>query len=98
MGNARRTGIVTAESFRSPSCRAMVPRGDSSTGFLLSGLVRRFGATRSPHAPFCVIRRVKLAQAFEVFEEIVGAGLEGSIDARRFDPEHMDFAVTLSLV
>jgi hypothetical protein len=41
---------------------------------------------------------VKLAQAFEVFDEIVGAGLEGSIHARPFDPEHLDFAVTLSLV
>jgi hypothetical protein len=41
---------------------------------------------------------VRLAVAFEVFDEIVGAGLEGSIHARRFDAEHMDFAVTLSLV
>jgi hypothetical protein len=40
---------------------------------------------------------VKLAQAFEVFDEIVAAGLAGSIHARRLDPEHMDFAVTLSL-
>jgi hypothetical protein len=38
------------------------------------------------------------ARAFEVFDEIIAAGLEGSIHAHRFDPEHMDFAVTLSLV
>jgi len=41
---------------------------------------------------------VRLAAAFEVFDEIVGAGLDGSIHARRLDPEHMDFVVTLSLV
>ncbi len=40
---------------------------------------------------------MKLAQAYEVFDEIVAAGLEGSIRARRLDPEHMNFAVTLSL-
>jgi hypothetical protein len=41
---------------------------------------------------------VELAQAFNVFAEIVSSGLEGSIHARRLDPEHMDFAITLSLV
>jgi len=41
---------------------------------------------------------VELAQAFEVFDEIIGAGLEGSIQARRLDREHMDFAITISLV
>jgi hypothetical protein len=40
---------------------------------------------------------VKLARAFEVFDEIVAAGLDGSIVARRLDSEHMDFRVTLSL-
>jgi hypothetical protein len=45
----------------------------------------------------CVEGPVRLAQALEVFDEIVAAGLEGSIHARRLDPEHMDFAVTLSL-
>ncbi len=40
---------------------------------------------------------MKLAQAFEVFDEIVAAGLDGSIIARRLDSEHMDFRVTLSL-
>ena len=40
---------------------------------------------------------MKLAQAFEVFDEIVAAGLDGSIVARRVDSEHMDFRVTLSL-
>jgi hypothetical protein len=40
---------------------------------------------------------VRLARAFDVFDEIVAAGLEGSIHARRLDPEHMDFSVTLSL-
>lgn len=40
---------------------------------------------------------MELAQAFEVFDEIVSAGLEGSVQARRLDPEHMDFAITLSL-
>ena len=41
---------------------------------------------------------MKLARAFEVFDGIVGAGLEGAIHARWLDPEHMDFAITLSLV
>jgi hypothetical protein len=40
---------------------------------------------------------VELARAFKVFDEIVGAGLEGSIHARRLDPEHVDFSLTLSL-
>ena len=40
---------------------------------------------------------MELAQAFEVFDEIIGAGLAGSIHARRLDPEHMDFTITLSL-
>jgi hypothetical protein len=40
---------------------------------------------------------VKLAQAYTVFDEMVAAGLEGTLRARRLDPEHMDFAVTLSL-
>jgi hypothetical protein len=41
---------------------------------------------------------VKLAQAFEVFGEIIDAGVEGSIHTRWVDPEPMDFAITLSLV
>lgn len=41
---------------------------------------------------------MRLATAFEVFDEIVGAGLEGSIHARRFGHVEMDFIVTLSLV
>jgi len=41
---------------------------------------------------------VKLARAFEVFDQIVSVGLAGSIHARQLDPEHMDFAITLSLV
>src|ERR1700749_4911170 len=41
--------------------------------------------------------QVNLAQAFEVFDEIVGAGIAGSIHARRLDPGHMDFTITLSL-
>lgn len=40
---------------------------------------------------------MKLAQAFEVFDEIVAAGLEGSIHARRTGPGEMDFIVSLSL-
>jgi hypothetical protein len=40
---------------------------------------------------------VRLAQAFEVFDAIVGAGLEGSIQARSLNAEHMDFTITLSL-
>jgi hypothetical protein len=49
-------------------------------------------------SPSCVIRRMRLATAFKVFDEIVGAGLEGSIRARRFGQPEMDFTVTLSLV
>jgi hypothetical protein len=41
---------------------------------------------------------VRLAQAFEVFDEIVGAGLEGSIHARRLSDGEMDFTISLSLV
>jgi membrane-bound lytic murein transglycosylase MltF len=41
---------------------------------------------------------VELAQAFEVFDAIVAAGLEGSIHARRLNHERMDYVVTLSLV
>jgi hypothetical protein len=41
--------------------------------------------------------RVKLARAFEVYEEVLGAGLEASIHARRLDPEHEEFTITLSL-
>lgn len=41
---------------------------------------------------------MKRAQAFEVFGEIIDAGLEGSIHTRRADPELLDFAITLSLV
>jgi len=40
---------------------------------------------------------VRLAQAFEVFDEVVGAWLEGSIHARRLSHNEMDFTVTLSL-
>ena len=40
---------------------------------------------------------MKLAQAFEVFDQIVSAGLEGSIHARRLDSKHVDFAITISL-
>jgi hypothetical protein len=40
---------------------------------------------------------VKLAQAYKVFDEIVAAGLEGTLRARRVNPEQMDFVVTLSL-
>jgi hypothetical protein len=36
---------------------------------------------------------VKLGQAFEVFGEIVAAGLEGSIRARRLDPERIELDV-----
>jgi hypothetical protein len=49
-------------------------------------------------SPSCVIRRMRLATAFEVFDEIVGAGLEGSIHARRFGQAEMEFTVTLSLL
>lgn len=38
-----------------------------------------------------------LSQAFEVFDKIVGAGLEGSIHARRSSDAEMDFTVGLSL-
>jgi hypothetical protein len=41
---------------------------------------------------------MNVARAFEVYDEILGANLEGSIQARRLGPEHMDFAVTLSLI
>lgn len=41
---------------------------------------------------------MKRAHAFEVFGEIIDAGLEGSIHARWADHEPMDFAITLSLV
>lgn len=39
-----------------------------------------------------------LSQAFEVFDKIVGAGLEGSVHARRSSDVEMDFTVGLSLV
>jgi hypothetical protein len=45
-----------------------------------------------------VIRRVRLAQAFEVFDELVAAGLDGSIHARPFDHGDMDFTVSLALI
>lgn len=38
-----------------------------------------------------------MAQAHKVFDEIVAAGLEGTLRARRVDPTQMDFVVTLSL-
>ena len=41
---------------------------------------------------------VTQAEAFEVFEKIVGAGLEGSIHARQLGQGEMDFIVSLSLV
>jgi hypothetical protein len=41
---------------------------------------------------------VTLAQAVEVFGEIVGVGLEGSIHARRLQHGEMEFTVSLSLV
>ena len=41
---------------------------------------------------------MELAQAFEVFEEIVSAGLGGSVHTSRLDLEHLDFTITLSLV
>jgi hypothetical protein len=41
---------------------------------------------------------VQLARAFEVFEGILGAGLEGSIHAHRFGVDELDFTVTFSLV
>jgi hypothetical protein len=41
---------------------------------------------------------VKLARAFEVYDEILSADVEGSIRARRLVPEHMDFTITFSLV
>jgi hypothetical protein len=41
---------------------------------------------------------MRLATAFAVFDEIVGAGLEGSIHAKRFGQPEIDFTVTLSLV
>jgi hypothetical protein len=41
---------------------------------------------------------VRLAQAFEVFDELIAAGLDGSIHARPFDHDDMDFTVSLSLV
>jgi membrane-bound lytic murein transglycosylase MltF len=40
---------------------------------------------------------VRLAQAFEVFDEIVRAGLEATIHARWLNADKMDFAITLSL-
>jgi hypothetical protein len=40
---------------------------------------------------------VKLARAFEVYEDVLGAGLEASIHARRLDTEHEEFTITLSL-
>jgi hypothetical protein len=41
---------------------------------------------------------VRLATSFEVFGEIVGAGLEASIHARRLGHGEMDFTVSLSLI
>jgi hypothetical protein len=41
---------------------------------------------------------VKLARAFEVYDEILSADVEGSIHARRLDTEHMEFTITLSLI
>jgi hypothetical protein len=41
---------------------------------------------------------VRLATSFKVFDEIVGAGLEGSIHARRLSYGGMDFTVSLSLI
>ena len=48
-----------------------------------------FSATR--------IVRVELAKAFEVFDRILGVGVEGSIHAQRFDSGEIDFTVTLSV-
>ena len=41
---------------------------------------------------------MRLATAFQVFDEIVQAGLEGSIHARRLGDVEMEFIITLSLV
>jgi len=41
---------------------------------------------------------VKLARAFEVYDQILSADLDGSIHARRLDPEHLEFTIMLSLV
>ena len=41
---------------------------------------------------------MRLATAFTVFDEIIGAGLEGSIHARRFGDVEMDYIITLSLI
>lgn len=41
---------------------------------------------------------MKLATAFEVFDEIVSSGLEASIHARRSGLGEMDFIVTVALV
>jgi hypothetical protein len=41
---------------------------------------------------------VRLRQAFEVFDEIVSVGLDGSIHARRSGHGEMDFIIGLSLV
>lgn len=55
-------------------------------------------SAKKPELGFSRYTPVRLATAFEVFDEIVGAGLEGSIHARRFGQAEMDFTVTLSLV
>ncbi|HEY8777103.1 MAG TPA: hypothetical protein VIM33_11570 [Gaiellaceae bacterium] len=36
--------------------------------------------------------------AFEVYDEILSADLQGSIHARRLDPERLEFIITLSLI
>jgi hypothetical protein len=40
---------------------------------------------------------VKLARAFEVYDEVLSADLEGSIQARRLDPERLEFVISLSV-
>jgi hypothetical protein len=40
---------------------------------------------------------MELSKAFEVFDRILGIGLEGSIHAHRFGSDEIDFTVTLSL-
>lgn len=41
---------------------------------------------------------MELASAFKVFDEVVGVGLEGSIQARRVGQGRMDFVVRVSLL
>jgi hypothetical protein len=40
---------------------------------------------------------MELAKAFEVFDQILSLGLDGSIHAHRFGSDEIDFTITLSL-